>query len=476
MMKEQNKPILSRRQMLKMMAMGSAGALLAACAPKTTPTTEPTMAQEQAPQTGGLQIETGHLTCLLCCGTDDTHELQARFNTYFEETYPTITTSLELTPGGTNYFEKLQTLVAAGTPPDVFDMWEGYVQPYAANGVLMDLTPYVEADSEWTMDSFQPAAVAAASYQDRLYCIIRDFYPGPAMFFYNIDLFDKAGVEYPTFDWDWNKMREAAMKLTMDTSGDGKVDQWGLAFEPWFVPWLFWIWSNGGDLFNADETQCALTDPKAYQPLQFWADLVNVDQCALPSSEASAMQGASNAFRTGVLGMYEGYAWDIADMKAAKDQGLNWGCVLPPGAPPDNKRSFYMHLECWAASKDTKVPNACWQYIKDFTEKFNAEFITYFPGIPMLKSQIDLFLTEENKSYGWDKLPDIIADPKNIRIPGAGAKFDKISQLVQAELDLVFTGEKSAKDAVETACPQVNDELARQTSFTVPENCNCNSY
>ena len=86
-----------------------------------------------------------------------------------------------------------------------------------------------------------------------------------------------------------------------------------------------------------------------------------------------------------------------------------------------------MHLECWAAAKASKVPNACWQYIRDFTTEYTADFIAFYPGIPMLKKDIGLFLTEENNSYGWDKLPDIIADPKNIRIPGAGAKFDKIS-------------------------------------------------
>jgi multiple sugar transport system substrate-binding protein len=268
------------------------------------------------------------------------------------------------------------------------------------------MTPYVEVDPEWKMDDFQPAAVAAGSYQGKLYSIIRDFYPGPAMFFYNKDLYDKAGVEYPSYDWDWNKMREVAQALTMDSTGDGKVDQWGLAFESWFVPWLFWIWSNGGDLFNSDETKCALTEPAAYEALQFWADLVNVDKSALPSSEASAMQGAGNAFRTGAVATYLGYSWDIFDMKAAKEQGLNWGCELPPKASSTGNRSFYMHLESWAIAKATEVPNAAWQYVRDFTAKFNAEFISYYPGIPMLKDEIDLFLTRSPRS---SKIPKISA-------------------------------------------------------------------
>lgn len=467
-MSDQLKRSLSRRQMLKLLGVGSAGLVLAACAPQTATSTEEAKPADVVEKPAESKIETGHLTCLLCCGTDETHELQEKFNQYFEQKYPSVDCSLELTPGGTNYFEKLQTLIAAGTPPDVFDMWEGYVQPYAANGVLMDLTPYVDADPEWKMSDFQPAAVAASSYEGKLYTLLRDFYPGPAMFFYNKDLFDKAKVDYPTFDWDWTKMREAAMQLTAPSD-----NIWGLSFETWFVPWLFWIWSNGGDLFNADDTQCALTGDAATDALQFYADLINKDKCALSSAEASAMQGGLNGLKTGQVGMFMGYAWNIAEMKAARDEGLNWGCVLPPAAP-NGKRVFYMHLECWAIAKETKVPNACWQYVRDFTADYTAAFVELYPGIPLLKKDIDLFLTDENKSYGWDKLPDIIADPKNIRIPGAGAKFDKISQLVQAELDLAFTGEKTAKQAAETVCPQVNEELARATGFSAPD-CHCRS-
>lgn len=317
-MSDQSKQSLSRRHMLRLLGVGSAGLVLAACAPKATEAVKPTegAAGEVVDQPAGSAIELGKLTCLLCCGTDETHELQQKFNDYFDQKYPTIQTSLELTPGGTNYFEKLQTLIAAGTPPDVFDMWEGYVQPYAANGVLMDLTPYVEADPEWTMDDFQPAAVTASSYEGKLYTMMRCFYPGPAMFFYNKDLFDAAKVEYPVYEWNWANMQEAAKKLT--SVPDNK---WGLVFEPWFVSWLFWIWSNGGDLFNDDETACALTEPAAVEALQFWADLINKDKCALSSSEASALQGATNAFKTGAVAMFQGYAWNVVEMKAAAEQG-----------------------------------------------------------------------------------------------------------------------------------------------------------
>lgn len=471
-MKDQTKKVISRRQMLKFIGTSFAAAALAACAPAATEEAQPTTAPEEggaepeAPSTGGAaDIETGTLTCLMCCGTDESRELQAQFNEYFTGKYPSIKTQLEFPPAGQNYFEKLQTLYAAGTPPDVFDMWEGYVQPYAANGALLDMTNYIAA-SGWTMEDFQPPAVNAVSYEGKIYSIVRSFYHGPGMIYYNKALFDQAGEEYPTIDWDWDRLRQAAQALTQ---GEGQSKQFGLVFETWFVTWLHWIWSNGGDLFNADSTKCTLTDPKAYEAIQYWADMITKDEIALPSAEQQAMQGAVNAFKTGTVGMFLGYSWNIAEMRAAREQGLDWGSVIPPKSNTGN-RSFYMHLETWAIAQPTKIPNAAWQYVYEYTTGYVDDFLKFFPSIPMLKKDINLFITDEIAELGWDKLPEIIEDPQSIRIPGAGEKFDKIQGIVQAELDLVLAGEKTAQEAAETACPKVDEELSR-TAFNISD-CN----
>jgi len=246
----------------------------------------------------------------------------------------------------------------------------------------------------------------------------------------------------------------------VDTNGDGTPDQWGLTFETWAVPWLYWIWSNGGDVFNQDETKCTLTEPKAVEAIQYWADIINVDKSALSSAELQTMNGSSNAFRTGAVGMYLGNTWDIQDMLAAREQGLSWQACLSPQAP-NGGRVYYMHLECWANSAQTKLPQTAWRYIRDYQFKAVPRFVKLYPGVPLLKQMLYLYLTPENAAYGWDRIPAIVSDPNNLRIPGAGAKWDKISGIIQAELDLVFIGEKSADDAAATACPLVDEELAR---------------
>jgi multiple sugar transport system substrate-binding protein len=455
-MKDQVNKSMSRRQMLKMLGVGSAGLMLAACAPEATPA-QPAEGQTTPGEAGG-DYEQGTIRILQCCHTAEALVLLENFSSEFEQTYPGVTVQLEQVPAGQNYFEKLQTLIASNTTPDVFDMWEGYVSQYAVNGVLKDLTPYVEADPEWNMSDFQPAAVEATSHEGKLYAIVRNFYPGPSMFFYNVDIFDNAGVSYPTIDWTWDDMREAARALT---TGEGMSKQYGLAYETWFVPWLYWTWSNGGDTFSDDETRSTITDPAWYEAIQYWADLALVDEIAVPSTELSTMQGASNGFATGLVGMYLGYNWNIADMRAARDQGLNWASVLPPKSNK-GERVFYMHLECWANSRTSQYPRTAWNYIRDYTEKAVPEFTQYYPGIPLHKDRIDeLFLTPEHLEYGWGDIPQVVSDPKNIRVPGSGAKWDKISGLIQSELDLVFIGEKTAQQAAETAAPLVDEELSR---------------
>src|SRR5262245_52438851 len=115
---------MTRREALRWMAISSTGLALAACAPPVSP-------QANGGAGGAAQQE---LTLLVCCYTPPETELRNQYNNKFMAENPGVTIGMELLPAGQNYFEKLQTLIAAGTVPDLFDMWEGYIQPYAKNG------------------------------------------------------------------------------------------------------------------------------------------------------------------------------------------------------------------------------------------------------------------------------------------------------------------------------------------------------
>lgn len=469
----------SRRQMLRLLGLGSAGMLAAACAPaapqivketvvvkEEVPVKETVVVMETStvketvvvePTSAMPTLEEGELKILVCCYSPPEVDLRTAFNTGFMEKNPGIKLNMELLPSGQNYFEKLQTIIAAGTPPDLFDMWEGYVQPYAANGVLRNLDPFFEQDDKVKKSDVLPAAMEGGGYQGSVYAFSIGFMPGPASIYYNADHFEKAGIAPPSADWTWDNLRDAAKKMVVLKS-DGKPERWGLVFDLWFVPWLYWIWSNGGDVFNADQTKCTLTEPKATQALQYWADVVNVDGSAIPTGELQAMQGSINAFQTGLVSMFLGNCWDVGTLEEASKQGLNWKAVLSPKANDEN-RTWYEHFWCWSMSNECKLPNAAWLYVRDFI--LNRTIDPATPTIPPLKQLLYTFANERNSALGYDPLVSLATQPNKFRIPGSGAKWDKISQIIQAELDLVYTGEKTAEAAAAACSPKVDEELAR---------------
>jgi multiple sugar transport system substrate-binding protein len=445
---------MSRRALLKWLAVGSGSMLLAACAPVAT-SGQPG-AQPNQNSSGGAGAAQSNLNVLVCCYTAPEVTLREQYNKNFLEVSSGAKLNMELLPAGQNYFEKLQTLIAAGTPPDVFDMWEGYIQPYAANGALLNMDPLFERDDKVHKDDLLPAALEAASWEGHVYSFVIGFMPGPISLYYNPKHFETASVDAPSPDWKWDDLRAAAKKLTVDNNKDGTPETWGLSFDLWFVPWLYWIWSNGGDVFNKDQTQCTLQDAKAVEALQYWADVVNVDKTAVSPAALKQMQGGLNAFQTGAVSMYLGNTWDVATLKEAKD--FTWKAVISPKAN-DGNRIWYEHLWCWALSAQTKQVDLGWKFIRDFV--LNRVIDPATPTIPPLKQLLDKFNTQTNKDLGYTPLISLATEPNKFRIPGSGAKWDKISGLIQAELDLVFIGEKKAADAAATVTPQVNQELAR---------------
>ena len=451
---------ISRRGMLKLIGVGGAGMTLAACgagSPAAAPVAQKTDTKTEpvAPTTAPVVAETGAIRVLVCCATPAEEPLRNKFNSEFEAANPGIKVNHELLPGGQNYFEKLQTLLAANTMPDVFDMWEGYVQPYAANNALLPMDDLIKSDKLVSKDDILPAVIPAQSYQDKSYAFIYGFMPGPASLYYNEDHFKEAGLPVPTPEWKWDDVRNAALKL--QKGKDGKVERYGINFDNWFVVWQYMMWSNGAEVFNADESKAAFNDPKAAEAIQFWYDMVNKDKVAPSQADAQALGSMAKAFGSGQISMRLGNYWDLGDLKDVK--GANWKAVLSPRSNGGG-RSWYMHLGCWSISAQSKMPIASWNYARDFVLKRPIDSVT--PYVPPLKSLMSTFKGPDHDRLGYAAIPEMVAKPGVLRIPGAGAKFDKIQGMIQAELDLAFIGKKSVAEALATAEPAVNAELARK--------------
>ena len=92
---------------------------------------------------------------------------------------------------------ELRALNTAGDMPDVFWMSSGFVDEFAADGLLLNMQPFV--DDNINPDDYFTAAFAAGRSPNK---VDSDMYSFPlrlveTVLYYNIDMFDAAGLEYP---------------------------------------------------------------------------------------------------------------------------------------------------------------------------------------------------------------------------------------------------------------------------------------
>src|SRR3989442_877767 len=96
------------------------------------------------------------------------------------------------------------------------------------------------------------------------------------MVVYNRDLLDRAAIAYPTDDWTWDDFLRTAQRLTRDRDGDGRIDQWGAAFDRGPSFGLPWIWAGGGDVLCPDGRRASgcLDAPATVAAIRWYAGWV----------------------------------------------------------------------------------------------------------------------------------------------------------------------------------------------------------
>lgn len=114
-----------------------------------------------------------------------------------------------------------------GDVPDIFHYESAVVVDFALRGYLADLAPFITQEM---LDDILPVDWASVTRSSGEVVGI-PFLTASAIVLYNEDLFNKAGIETPTYanPWSWDDLKAAAKKLTFDRNGDGITDQWGAA-------------------------------------------------------------------------------------------------------------------------------------------------------------------------------------------------------------------------------------------------------
>lgn len=356
----------------------------------------------------------------------------------FEAENPGITVDVTTLPYA-DYFTALQTDLAAGTTADVFDIEYATYPTYQASGAFAPL--------EGVDTSVYRGDIAAAYQTDGVsYALPTSF--STVVLYFNKDLFDAAGLEYPTSDWTWEDEKAAAEALT-----DAGAGVWGDYQPISYYEFYKALVQAGGQFLSDDGTSVAFDSPEGIAAAEW---LVGKSGTTMPTAE----QGAGTPdfdtalWADGKLAMWHSGIWMFG---AAADSTFAWDIAVEPGDAANASAVFSNAVVVSASSGE-----------KEAAQKF-AEFLTSsqvmvdtrlaagweLPAISdtaLLATYLDQG-APENRQAVFDSL-DGIALP-----PVIGDNQAEMQDIISAQLTEAAAGRMTVEEALSSAAEQINGLL-----------------
>jgi multiple sugar transport system substrate-binding protein len=369
-----------------------------------------------------------------------------------EKYCPGAEVTLEVVPWS-QYFDLLKTNAAGGDLPDVFNISQDQVFFYLDNGALVNLQPYWD---EYGVDTTLWGSGLVDPYR---WGDAGDLYAAPVNWdtvavFYNKDMFDAAGLDYPTADWNWDDFAADAEALT-----NAEADVYGAAvYLEYQAGYANWIASTGETpVVDAARTECMLDHPGNMAALNYLKGLY--DAGYMPSVSIIGGTSATDAFNfwaSEKVAMITAGSWTLPD--AMSQITFNWDIVQLPKNPDTGRSRSILHAVGYVASADTANPDLAANLIlflaSDEGQMFFAEGGGVAPGNPSPAIQqmwIDSF-GETGKNI--QAFVDATVDSQGVTV------FDEIWDAINSEIVLqIFDLDVPVEDAVASTCEYIDSQL-----------------
>ena len=278
----------------------------------------------------------------------------------FEDQSSDVQVDAQYTPGKDDYGKRISTSFAGSNPPDVFLInYRDYGQ-YAGSGALEPLGPRLGESALISEDDFYELPLDAFRYDgNELICIPQNI--SSLVVYYNVDMFEAAGLPLPADDWTLDDFVEAAKALTVDHDGDGITDTHGLVSDSSLIRYAPFIWGNEGEIVDDIDhpTHLTLDTPEAREGIQWFMDLGVQGHNVVPSEAEVLAEDDLSRFMNGRAGMLfqsrrvvptlreiDGFQWDVAP--------------LPQGEEP----AGILHSDAFCMSAAAGDKDAAWEFIE----------------------------------------------------------------------------------------------------------------
>lgn len=297
----------------------------------------------------------------------------------FEAENPTIAVDVEII---SSYETQFSNFMASKNVPDVFCVPDGNFGQWVQTGVMLNLQERFDASNVIDKVNIAPSALQRYRWNGKtmgsgdLYCVPKDI--TPYVMYYNKDLFDKYGVDYPSSTEIMTPEEATEMwkkfgydRGTVSTYKTGsKYGQLKLADDHIYgVAKLYpegLIWSNGADYLSASRTQVLVDSPEFIGAYNYIVE-AEMEYAVAPTSTVLSSTSEKTLFLNGGAACYIEGRSVTTDLRAKAD--FQWDIAPIPAFSTDQQTNGWSGSVGYGVYKNCPHPDEAYKLAEYFTSK-----------------------------------------------------------------------------------------------------------
>lgn len=344
-----------------------------------------------------------------------------------------------------DYGTKLSVMLNGGSEVDAFWIKDAdTIYPIAQRGQMADLSSFISRDNV-DLSSYNGLAENFDIDGKQIALPFRtDYYA----LFYNKDIFDAAGVEYPSNDMTWSEFEELAKQVT---TGEGVDKKYGAHFHTWQACIQNWAVQDGKNTIMA-------TDYSFFKPYYEMALRMQNDDktCMDFGTLKTANLHYNSVFPDGSAAMMPMGTWFAATMIDKINKGessVNWGIATlphPDGVAAGNVVGSTTPIAINSASANQEL---AWEFVKFVCGPEGAAIVANLGGVPAMLDDATLKVVAS-----VDGMPEGALEAlqvKNIVLDRPIAdKVSEVNKVLGDEHSLIMLGEESIDEGLANMAEQ----------------------
>ena len=358
----------------------------------------------------------------------------------FQKENPDVRVQMQIIPWAT-YYDKVTLALAYGGAPDVFICHAARIPEFASFDALRPLDDlYASSKPQLTESQFAEAPWLATFYQGRHVALPLDVHP--MGMYYNTKLFreagivDAAGKALPPATWE--EFLADAKKLTKDTTGRGRPDQWGFVITNQETIFLTMVDQFGGSILTPDGKRGAMSSPACLAAVQRMHDLVYKYHVApRPEGVDSWLALRQGKVAMGLEGIY------MLD-SLSEQKGLEFAGAPTPQFGPHQGDWAGSHCLCQPRGLSPEQSKAAWRLMRYLSD--HSQVWAEGGQVPARK--------DVEQSAAFQALPVQSQFAKQLSyvryaplVPAGNSLFQFVDPAVESVLLDLETPERAMKDA-----------------------------